>query len=36
MSLSGVINSHLIMAFIIANAGTAEQKARFLPGHGHR
>jgi alkylation response protein AidB-like acyl-CoA dehydrogenase len=32
MSLSGVINSHLIMAFIIANAGTAEQKTRFLPG----
>jgi len=32
MSLSGVINSHLIMAFIIANAGTAEQKSRFLPG----
>ncbi|HEY2106643.1 MAG TPA: acyl-CoA dehydrogenase family protein, partial [Candidatus Binataceae bacterium] len=32
MSLSGVINSHLIMAFIIANAGTAEQKARLLPG----
>ncbi len=32
MSLSGVINSHLIMAFIIANAGTAEQKACFLPG----
>ncbi len=31
MSLSGVINSHLIMAFIIANAGTPEQKARFLP-----
>src|SRR5215472_16820213 len=32
MSLSGVINSHLIMAFIIANAGTAEQKTRLLPG----
>ena len=32
MSLSGVINSHLIMGFIIANAGTAEQKALFLPG----
>ncbi len=32
MSLSGVINSHLIMAFIIANAGTAEQKSRLLPG----
>jgi alkylation response protein AidB-like acyl-CoA dehydrogenase len=31
MSLSGVINSHLIMAFIIANAGTGEQKSRFLP-----
>ncbi len=32
MSLSGVINSHLIMAFIIANAGTPEQKSRLLPG----
>jgi alkylation response protein AidB-like acyl-CoA dehydrogenase len=32
MSLSGVINSHLIMAFIIANAGTSEQKGRLLPG----
>ncbi len=32
MSLSGVINSHLIMAFIIANAGTPEQKRRLLPG----
>jgi alkylation response protein AidB-like acyl-CoA dehydrogenase len=32
MSLSGVINSHLIMAFIIANAGTPDQKRRFLPG----
>jgi alkylation response protein AidB-like acyl-CoA dehydrogenase len=32
MSLAGVINSHLIMAFIIANHGTDEQKNRFLPG----
>ena len=32
MSLSGVINSHLIAAYIIANAGTSEQKSRFLPG----
>jgi alkylation response protein AidB-like acyl-CoA dehydrogenase len=32
MSLAGVINSHLIMAYIIANHGTDEQKNRFLPG----
>ncbi|MGH7836954.1 MAG: acyl-CoA dehydrogenase family protein, partial [Candidatus Binataceae bacterium] len=31
MSLAGVINSHLIMAHVIANHGTAEQKRRFLP-----
>jgi alkylation response protein AidB-like acyl-CoA dehydrogenase len=31
MSLSGVLNSHLIMAYIIATAGTQEQKERFLP-----
>ncbi len=31
MSLAGVINSHLIMAYIITHHGTAEQKARFLP-----
>lgn len=31
MSLAGVINSHLIMAFIIANHGTDEQKSYFLP-----
>ncbi len=31
MSLAGVINSHLIMAYMIANHGTAEQKKRFLP-----
>ena len=36
MSLSGVINSHLIMGFIIANAGTAEQKSPFPARHGHR
>src|SRR5215470_3526045 len=32
MSLAGVINSHLIMAYIIDNHGSEEQKARFLPG----
>ena len=31
MSLAGVINSHLIMAFIIANQGTDHQKKYFLP-----
>jgi alkylation response protein AidB-like acyl-CoA dehydrogenase len=31
MSLAGVINSHLIMAHVIANHGTAEQRSRFLP-----
>jgi alkylation response protein AidB-like acyl-CoA dehydrogenase len=31
MSLAGVINSHLIMAHIIANHGTETQKRYFLP-----
>src|SRR5690348_1123226 len=31
MSLAGVINSHLIMAYIIANHGSDEQKTRLLP-----
>jgi len=31
MSLAGVINSHLIMGYIIANHGTEDQKKRFLP-----
>src|ERR1700688_3739125 len=30
MSLAGVINSHLIMGYIIANHGTDEQRKRFL------
>jgi alkylation response protein AidB-like acyl-CoA dehydrogenase len=32
MSLAGVINSHLIMAYVIDHHGTEEQKNRFLPG----
>lgn len=31
MSVSGIINSHLIMAHIIARNGTDEQKQHFLP-----
>jgi alkylation response protein AidB-like acyl-CoA dehydrogenase len=31
MSLAGVINSHLILAYIVAHHGTAEQRARLLP-----
>ncbi len=31
MSVGGIINSHLIMAYIVANYGTKEQKDRFLP-----
>jgi len=31
MSLSGILNSHLIMAYMVATAGTQEQKERFLP-----
>ena len=31
MSLSGIINSHLIMAMTVQRNGTAEQKAKFLP-----
>jgi alkylation response protein AidB-like acyl-CoA dehydrogenase len=31
MSLAGVINSHLIMAYVITHHGTDEQRKRFLP-----
>ncbi|MBI4200076.1 MAG: acyl-CoA dehydrogenase family protein [Chloroflexi bacterium] len=31
MSLSGVINAHLIMAYMVTVNGTQEQKERFLP-----
>ncbi|MDH3668507.1 MAG: acyl-CoA dehydrogenase family protein [Paracoccaceae bacterium] len=31
MSVSGIINSHLIMAHIVAKTGTEEQKQHFLP-----
>jgi len=31
MSLTGIFNSHLMMAILVERYGTAEQKARFLP-----
>ena len=31
MSISGVIGTHHIMAYLVANFGTSEQKHRFLP-----
>ena len=31
MSLTGILNSHLIMAYMVANHGTQAQKERFLP-----
>ncbi|UGT62549.1 acyl-CoA dehydrogenase family protein [Nocardia asteroides] len=31
MSVSGVINTHFIVAYLLRQHGTAEQKARFLP-----
>jgi len=31
MSISGILNSHLIMAYTVAQNGTEEQKRRFLP-----
>src|SRR5581483_10082399 len=31
MSLSGVLNTHLMFAFVLGMHGTAEQKARWLP-----
>src|ERR1700748_3519072 len=32
MSVSGVINTHFIVAYLIGKHGTPEQKAAFLPG----
>ena len=31
MSISGIVNSHLIMAMVVQRNGTAEQKTEFLP-----
>src|SRR5690348_6247809 len=31
MSVSGIVNSHLIMSMVIQRNGTEEQKAKFLP-----
>ena len=31
MSISGIVNSHLIMAMVVQRNGTDEQKEKFLP-----
>ena len=31
MSISGIVNTHFIVAYLIAQHGSAEQKARLLP-----
>lgn len=31
MSIGGILNSHLIMAYVVANSGTEEQKKKYLP-----
>ncbi len=31
MSLSGIVNTHFIVAYLLAQHGTAEQQARYLP-----
>jgi alkylation response protein AidB-like acyl-CoA dehydrogenase len=31
MSLSGVLNTHLMLAYVLANFGTDDQRARYLP-----
>ncbi|MGV1003521.1 MAG: acyl-CoA dehydrogenase family protein [Candidatus Nanopelagicales bacterium] len=31
MSLSGIVNTHFIVAYLLTRHGTAEQKARYLP-----
>ena len=36
MSISGIVNTHFIVAYLIAQHGSAEQKARLLPQDGHR
>jgi alkylation response protein AidB-like acyl-CoA dehydrogenase len=36
MSISGIINTHFIVAYLISRHGTAEQRAAFLPPDGYR
>ncbi len=36
MSLSGVLNTHLMLAFVLKTLGTAEQKRALSAGHGAR
>src|ERR1700691_1755858 len=34
MSISGIINTHFIVSYLVGRHGTPEQKAAFLPGMG--
>ena len=36
MSVSGVINTHFIVAYMLMQHGTDEQKQKYLPEDGHR
>ncbi len=36
MSVSGVINTHFIVAYMLMKHGTEEQKQKYLPADGHR
>ena len=36
MSVSGVINTHFIVAYMLMQHGTEEQKQKYLPADGHR
>ena len=34
MSISGIINTHFIVAYLLLQHGTDEQKQKYLPGDG--
>ena len=36
MSITGIINTHFIVSYLLEKFGTDEQKQRFLPADGHR
>ena len=36
MSLAGVVNTHILVAYMLAVYGSEDQRQRFPPAHGHR